>query len=112
MARNRTKAYREAAIRQIWGINRITRRVESVSVHRDGVLSKLGPDLAYITHPIKPGWTAENEARLVFGLTETFSVPIELADSDYTKSRVEELKARTAATVDGTGPTKSGPFEP
>lgn len=109
MARNRTKAYGEAAIREIIGINRITRRVESVTFHRNGVLSKLGPNLSVVKHPIKPGWSAEDEARLVFGLIESFSVPIELANSDHTKRRIEELQRLAAALPTESGPTQSGP---
>jgi hypothetical protein len=51
-------------------------------------------------HSIKPGWTPEREAALIFGLQDTFSVPAALMDGESTKSRLAELKEKAASLTE------------
>ncbi|MGQ0558376.1 MAG: hypothetical protein ACT4OE_02140, partial [Sphingosinicella sp.] len=100
MAKRGTKAYDREYTHVVYGIHRLTKTVKTVWMQRHRVLSAMGPDATFFTHAIKPGWTAENEAALVFGLSDTFSVPAELSDSEFTKKRVEELREKAARMSD------------
>lgn len=100
MAKRGTKAYDQEYLWVVYGINPRLKKVQSVWVQRNRVLSGSRDDGAPVQHPIKPGWTAEREAGLIFGLREVFSVPAALSDSDYTKQRVEELRERAANWIE------------
>ncbi len=76
------------------------KKVRSVWVQRNIVLSGTADDGTPVLHYIKSGWTAEREAALIFGLREVFSIPAALSDSDYTKRRLKELKEKAANWVD------------
>lgn len=95
-----TKAYREEYIQVVYGISRETKTVRSVYVQRNGVLSSMNRDGTSIRHPIKPGWTAEREAGLIFGLTDTFMTPVGLSSDEFTKRRLAELEAKAHAMRD------------
>lgn len=100
MAKKGTKAYRQEYTHIIYGISRKTKQVRSVWLRRDGILSASGPDGTSIEHFIKPGWTAEREAGLVFGLTDTFMVPVALIDGESTNKRLAELGDKASAMAD------------
>lgn len=105
MPKRGTKAYNEEYIYVVYGISRTTKNVRSIWVQRNNVLVASGPDGTSIRHPIKPGWTAEREAALVFGLTDTFMTPVAMTDSEHTTKRLQELreKAATLPTDDEAG---------
>lgn len=92
-----TKAYNEETVEIYFGINPRTKRVQAVYRRRDNCLCTFNDDEQYIVHPIKPGWKGESEARLVFGLREIIAVPAALEGSEYTKKRIEELRAKAAS---------------
>lgn len=94
MAKRGTKAYDQEYVTVVYGINRQTKEVDSVWVQRNRVLVGSRADGTDYRHPIKPGWTAEREAGLIFGLTEVFSTPVALHDSEFTKKRLEELREK------------------
>jgi hypothetical protein len=91
-----TKAYKEEYVNVYWGINPRSKLVERAYRRRDGVLAKMNPDGVTVLHPVKPGWTAEAEIGLVFGLRQVFGVPIAREDHESVKRRVAELKAQAA----------------
>lgn len=108
MAKRGTKAYNEEYLFVVYGISRTTKKVRSVWVQRNNVLVASGPDGTSVRHPIKPGWTAEREAALVFGLTDTFMTPAAMSDSEHTKKRLEELREKAASLPqDEEPPSKS-----
>jgi hypothetical protein len=102
MAKKGTKAYEREYAWVVYGINPRMKRVQSVWVQRNGVLSGTRDDGTPVLHPIKPGWSNEREASLIFGLREVFSVPAELSDSDFTKKRLAELREKAAKWTDDT----------
>jgi hypothetical protein len=104
MAKRGTKAYNEEYLYIVYGISRTMKKVRSVWVQRNNVLVASGPDGTSARHAIKPGWTAEREAALVFGLTDTFMTPAALSDSEHTKKRLEELREKAASLAQDTQP--------
>jgi len=107
MAKKGTKAYRDETTHIVYGISRTTKKVRMVFVHRDGVLSSMAADGTSVRHPIKPGWTAEREAGLVFGLSDTFIVPVGLTDGAFTQSRLAELKEKAEKMAGEEPPAES-----
>ncbi len=109
-----TKAYKTETIQLFWGINPRTHIVEQVSLSRDGVI-RLG-SYSHVIHPSNKN-RPDAEIRLVFELTDLFSVPTFLWSDENTKRRVEELRAKAAAQkveaheFAASGAIKSGPVE-
>ena len=83
-------------IETLYGINPKTFDVETVSLNRGGELRKLGKDVEPRTHHVAHARDPKSEVRIVFGLTNVFSVPQALVDQESTKRRVEELRNRAA----------------
>jgi hypothetical protein len=96
MAKRGTKAQEQEIIWVFSGINPKTRRVESVSQQRNGVLSKTGENGAFVTHHVSPGRKAETEIVIVWGFTDIFSTPAHSWNSDYVKQKRAELEEKAA----------------
>ncbi len=94
MPKKGTKAYRDEITQIYWGINYTTKKVESVSRHRDGSLSKLGEDMRYTKHAVGPGKRIEAELLIVFGLSDTFSALSQDYDAPWVEKQKAELKAK------------------
>jgi len=86
----------EEIVETFFGINPETFEVESVSRTRGGTLSRWGKGGSYYTHHIEHGRAAQSEVGIVFGLTDIFSVPEILINSEDIKKRVQELEAKAA----------------
>jgi hypothetical protein len=80
-----------------YGINPKTFRVESVSVTRGGTLRKWGPDATFATHHLAHGRQAKSEIIIVWGLTDLIEIYPQLDDSESTKQKLAELKAKAEA---------------
>ncbi len=94
MAKKGTVAHRSEYVTVIYGIHAATKSVRSIYVQRDGKMIGSTSDGGSYTHHVGPGRRDETEAVIVFGLSDVFSVPIAISDSENTKKRVEELRAK------------------
>jgi hypothetical protein len=90
-----TKRQADETVRVHFGIK--DGEVVTVYEKRGGSLVYHGKKgLGYQSHPLA-GRRAATELIVVFGLSDSFSVPVGSMDSEYTKTRVAELKAKAAA---------------
>lgn len=94
-----TKAWKQEYVKTIYGIDRKTNKVRSVSVQRDGTMVGMNRDGSYTRHS-RPGSSPEHEAVVAFGLTDILSVPENMRENPRYQEMVEELAAR-AADLDG-----------
>lgn len=94
MAKKGTKAHATEYVEVIYGIHPPSQTVRSLYLQRDGKMMGENREGMPVTHFVAPGRRAENEAVIVFGLSDVFSVPIMLNDSEHTKLKLEELRAK------------------
>ncbi|GAO38350.1 hypothetical protein SCH01S_14_00140 [Sphingomonas changbaiensis NBRC 104936] len=90
-----TKAYEREIVEFVYGIDQVTKQVRSVSVQRDRMLSTLNANGDYVRH-YAGGRSAKSEAALVFGLTDTYTVPAGLADAEWAKAEIKKLEEKAA----------------
>jgi len=84
----------EQIIETFYGINPVTFKIESVSLNRGGELSKWGRDAELKRHHMGDR-DPQEEVRIVFGLTDVFSLQAH-ADDKSIKKRIEELRKRAS----------------
>ena len=97
MAR-RIKREQEEYIYVYYGIHEPTKTVRSVWQTRGGKLKGSVGGLDEKFGSVGPGRDARTEIAIVFGLSDPFFVPVGDIEKDYVKRRVEELKAKAAAS--------------
>lgn len=95
MTKPGAKAWKQEYVKTIYGIDRKTNKIRSVSVQRDGTMVAMNPDGTYRRHS-RPGSSAEHEAVVAFGLTDVLSVPENMSENVSYKKMVEELAAKAA----------------
>jgi hypothetical protein len=77
-----------------YGINFKTFAIDRIYLTRGGTLKKYDKGAVVGTHhPIHDG-PIRSEARLAFGITDVFSVPVEQEDDEATRQRIEALKVK------------------
>lgn len=91
-----TRRQQEEYIWVHYGIHRSTRTIQQVWQTRGGELHLTMPDLTFRKAFLGSGRTAQTELAIVFGLSDCFSTRVELMDSEYTKSRLQELNDKLA----------------
>ena len=89
-----TKAQAGEIVREHIGINPQTFKVEWVSETRGGSISVWRGD-NYIVHNLA-GREARNECVIVLGLTDIYSIPVVMYQSESTKRKVAELEEKAA----------------
>ena len=100
MARKSTVASRSEYVTVIYGIHTATKTVRRVYVQRDGRMVGNTTDGMQVTHYVAGGRRPESEAVIVFGLSDVFSVPINIADSEGTKRTLEQLRVKAQSQGD------------
>lgn len=90
------KASEEQTVAIVYGIDPRVKKVRTVWVQRNGVLSGSRLDGSMFSHRPHPNSNPESEARLVFSLTDVFSVPIGMLDSASTAQKIAELEEKAA----------------
>lgn len=96
MARLTSRQKREI-VSTFYGINPKTLQVDSVSLTREGRLSRHGIGVPYHTHLIRQGETPRSEIAIVYELQHVIEIPTLLWNDEDSKRRVDELRARAAA---------------
>jgi hypothetical protein len=89
-----TKAWNNEIVRQFYGINVLTDKVENFHLSRDNTLSRWNDDDVLIKHHVMRGWQVESELNVVFHLVDIIELPLVLDGSN--KSRIEKLEAKAA----------------
>jgi len=92
-----TSRQKQEIISTFYGINPRTLQVDSVSVTREGRLSRRGIGVTFHTHLIHQGETPRSEIGIVYELDHLIEIPTLLCNDDSSKRRLDELRARAAA---------------
>jgi hypothetical protein len=105
MVKKGTKAWKQEYVTTIYGIDRKTNRLRSVSVQRDGTMVAMNSDGTYHRH-FRPGSSPEHEAVVAFGLTDVLSVPESMRENVSYKKKIDELAAKATALAEDGEPTE------
>lgn len=92
-----SNAYKDEIVSFHTGINRDTKRIETVSETRGGRLTKMRPDGSIFTYQVAAGRSAKSEVIIVFGLIDAFDVSAGMMDSNFYKQKHQELKTKLEA---------------
>jgi hypothetical protein len=98
MAR-RTNRQKEETISIVYGINPQNFEVETVFVTRDGTIRKHGRR-GLRTQVIAPGRQAHSEIATVFGLIDVFETHPQFGESESTRRKLHQLRAKAAAMAE------------
>jgi len=92
-----TSRQKQEVVSTFYGINPETLRVDSVSVTREGRLTRRGLGVPCHTHLIHRWDTPRSAIAIVFHLEQVIELPMHLWHHEDSKRRVDELRARASA---------------